>query len=104
MLAELSRVLERPKFTRRINASGIGVNGLIDGYAAISTTVRPEPVYGIAPDPDDDVVIGTALAANAAMIVTGDHPFLGLKRVDGIPIVTVAEAVATFRTAGILGS
>jgi hypothetical protein len=33
--------------------------------------VHPSPVPRVAPDPDDDVVIGTALAVKAILIVTG---------------------------------
>ena len=46
-------------------------------------------------DPADDYVIATALAGGADLIVTGDRRhLLPLKAVEGIPIVTAAEAVA----------
>ena len=48
----------------------------------------------MAPDPDDDVVIGTALAAGADLLVTGDKPLLSLSRHQGVGIVGVADAVA----------
>ena len=47
----------------------------------------------IAPDPDDDVVIGTALAAKAELIVTGDKPLLTVIEHQGVKIVSVAHAV-----------
>ena len=46
-----------------------------------------------APDPDDDVVIGTATAAKAALMVTGDKPLLSVGVCDGGRIVTVSEAL-----------
>ena len=49
------------------------IDQLVDGYAALSTLVRPTSTPRIAPDADDDVVIGTALAARADLIVTGDR-------------------------------
>ena len=36
------------------------------------------PTPRIAPDPDDDIVIGTALAAKADLVVTGDKPLLSV--------------------------
>ncbi len=47
----------------------------------------------IAPDPDDDVVIGTALAANADLIVTGDAGLLSVEQYRDIRIVSVADAL-----------
>ncbi len=47
----------------------------------------------IAPDPDDDWVIATAIAAQADLIVTGDKPLLGVGSVGAIRIVGVAEAL-----------
>jgi predicted nucleic acid-binding protein len=53
----------------------------------LDTTLR------IAPDPDDDVVIGTALAAKADLIVTGDEPLLPLADHQGVRIDGVSQAV-----------
>ena len=46
-------------------------------------------------DPDDDLVLATALAARAHLIVTGDRKhLLILQQFEGIPIVTAAQAAA----------
>jgi hypothetical protein len=55
--------------------------------------VRPEPTKRIVVDPDDDVVIGTALAAKAEWIVSGDGHLLDLKDYQGIRILTAADAL-----------
>ena len=47
----------------------------------------------IAPDPDDDVVIGTALAAKAEFIVTGDKPLLPISEHQSVKIIGVAQAI-----------
>lgn len=53
------------------------------------TCVRPinldEPVCR---DPDDDVVIGTALAAQAQAIITGDKDLLVLQQYAGVRMIT----------------
>lgn len=45
-------------------------------------------------DPDDDMVLGTAFAAMADLIVTGDQDLLVLREYQGIPIITPAECLA----------
>lgn len=93
LLAELTDILGRRKFERKIEASMFSIDQLVDRYGELTTMVRPTPVSGVAPDPDDDVVIGTALAAKADWIVTGDRPFLSLTAHQEIRIVSVNEAV-----------
>lgn len=53
----------------------------------------------IAPDPDDDTVIGTALAAKADSIVTGDRSLLSVGKYQGVSIIGVSEAVQLIATA-----
>ena len=55
--------------------------------------VQPKSVPRIVPDPDDDVVIGTALAASADLAVTGDGGLLSVGAYEGVRIVTVREAL-----------
>jgi putative PIN family toxin of toxin-antitoxin system len=93
LLAELGDVLSRSKFRQRILASQLSIDDLLQLYAESALSVRPRPVPRIAPDPDDDVVIGTALAANADLIVTGDRGLLSVERYSHIRIVTVADAL-----------
>ena len=68
------------------------IDQLVDRYAELAVLVRPAPVPRITPDPDDDVVIGTALAAKADCIVTGDRTFLAVGEYQGVRIVSVAMA------------
>jgi putative PIN family toxin of toxin-antitoxin system len=93
LLAELTEVLLRPKFERKIAASLLSVDQLVDLYTELAALVRPASVPRIAPDPDDDVVIGTALSAKAHFIVTGDGPLLSVEGYESGRIVSVSEAV-----------
>ena len=68
LLAELTNIFERGKFAKKIAAATLTVDELVDRYAALVQVVRPALTARIAPDPDDDVVIGTALAATADLI------------------------------------
>jgi len=93
LIAELTDVLSRPKFKSKIAASLLTVDQLIDLYAELVALVRPVPTQRLAPDPDDDVVIGTALAAKADYLVTGDKGLLSVSAYEGGRIVTVGEAL-----------
>ncbi len=55
--------------------------------------VLPPPTLRIVSDPDDDVVIGTALAAKADLLVTGDRMLLSVAKYQSVRIVSVAEAL-----------
>ena len=92
LLAELTNVLWREKFDQKIAAATFTIDQLVDRYAELAVLVRPATGPRITPDPDDDVVIGTALAAKADCIVTGDRTFLAVGEYQGVRITRVAVA------------
>ena len=94
LLGELTDILGRRKFEKKIAASTLTIDQLVDRYAALAALVRPAPTPRIAPDPDDDVVIGTALAAKAELVITGDKPLLAVADYRGVRIVGVSQAFA----------
>lgn len=93
MLAELTDILGRRKFAKKIAASLLTIDRLVEDYAQLASVVRPAATPRIAPDPNDDVVIGTALAAKAEMIVTGDKSLLSVTEHEGVRIVGVAQSI-----------
>ncbi len=100
LLSELTDILVRRKFAKKIAASGLSVDQLVDRYALLTSVVRPLPIPRTSPDPDDDVLLATALAARVDLIVSGDHPHLvSLGQFEGMPILTPAQAIAKVETA-----
>lgn len=93
LLAELTDILGRRKFERKIAASTLTVDQIVVRYAALAIPVRPAPTPRISPDPDDDVVIGTAPAAKADAVITGDKALLSVGAYQGVRIVSVAETL-----------
>ena len=93
LLAELTEILIRPKFAKKIEASLLSVDQLVDLYGELAMVVRPTSVSRVASDPDDDVVIGTALAAKADYLVTGDKALLSIGEYEGGRIISVSEAL-----------
>jgi predicted nucleic acid-binding protein len=53
-------------------------------------------------DPNDDMVIATALKANAASIVTRDDDLLSLQRYEDIAIFTPEAFMAMLRERGMI--
>jgi predicted nucleic acid-binding protein len=44
-------------------------------------------------DPDDDIILATALAAHADLIISGDDDLLVLHPFQGIPILNASQAL-----------
>lgn len=93
LIAELRDVLRRPKCANQLLKVGRSADRALDLYSRAALLVDPVAVPRLAPDPDDDVVIGTAIAAKADFIVTGDHALLSVLKYEGGRIVTVREAL-----------
>jgi len=94
LLAELTRILKRAKFAKVVAASGLGIEGLVLGYAELALIVDPLPIPPtIIADPDDDHVLACALAAQADLIVSGDKHLLDLGAFQNIEIITAAKYV-----------
>lgn len=55
---------------------------------AVADLVAPLTVPAVSRDPDDDIVLATAVAGSVAVIVTGDRDLLVLESHAGIPIWT----------------
>ena len=94
LLDELHDVLFRKKFTAKLAEQGADAADLFEGYAALVQLVVPA-VFGtvILADPDDDIVLATAVGGGAEMIVSGDAHLLGIGEFRGISLVTPAVAV-----------
>ena len=96
-IAEMTEVLARPRIQQLIDAeeaSAIVEN--LDARAVVFD--KPQPV-DLSPDPKDNPILATAIAADADLIVSGDkRHVLALEDVDGIPVVTAREALERLGT------
>jgi len=95
LLDELQGVLSRRKFADKLFEMNSNADDLFDGYAALVRLVAPsaiDPV--ILADPDDDIVLATAVAGDAEAIVSGDAHLLVIGEFRGMPIITPATAVS----------
>lgn len=90
MLVDLGKVLKRTYFSARLTEDMQAQT--VARYRGIGPPVTPDStVAGVADDEEDDRVLGTAVAAGADFVVTGDKGLLRLGAYRGIPIVTARQ-------------
>lgn len=95
LLAEFAEVVSRPKFAARVAARGTTPDELARKLAEEVTIVSPV-ILSLPPelrDPKDLHVLECAVAAQADAIVSGDEDLLTMKTFQGIPILTVRQAL-----------
>lgn len=94
LLEELADVIARPKFAAILARSGLSGEMIPHEIGLLAEIVVPEPLpEPVCRDPDDDIVLATALAGQADLIVSGDADLLDLGVFRSIPIVDVAQAL-----------
>jgi putative PIN family toxin of toxin-antitoxin system len=77
---------------QRKNQVGPGALAALAAFAQLCEFVVPAPLSApVCRDPDDDVVLATALSGRADYLVTGDDDLLTLTRYHGIRILSPRE-------------
>ena len=95
-IAELRRVLDRPHLRRIIAPDA--AQDLMGNIEAVGEVVGDLPEVTGSPDPDDNLILATAIAGRAERIVSGDKTdMLALDQVEGIPIVTASATAEEMR-------
>lgn len=73
-------------------------SGALAWIAAKSVRVEPMPLdRKLSRDPDDNVFVASAAAAQAAFLVTQDRDLLVLEKPFGVPIVTPVQLIRELR-------
>jgi putative PIN family toxin of toxin-antitoxin system len=87
ILTKLRDTFQKRYFADRLTEED--QSAFIDLVTSKARAVQPEEsVRGIAPDCEEDRVLGTAVAANADFLVTGDKGLLAIGEYMGVRIVT----------------
>lgn len=94
LIAELRATIQRPKFSKKIRATGLSAQQLCDSYLAITKIVKITPLpIQISRDPADDIVLACATAAKADAVVSGDNDLLAIRAYQNIPIMKSIEVL-----------
>lgn len=88
VLDELLEKLALPRIHQKYSLDDQTVETTLALLALRGEFVYPTREIRVCRDPDDDVLIETALAGNAEYIVTGDQDLLVLKKFETVRIVT----------------
>ena len=76
LLDELQGVLSRRKFSGQLAKLNATADELFDGYASLVRLVAPSAIGPmILADPDDDIVLATAVGGSADAIFSGSASF-----------------------------
>jgi putative PIN family toxin of toxin-antitoxin system len=98
ILAETQRVLlEYSRIRRRYEYKDQKVFDYIQGLHVLARLSTDLPAIRAVRDPEDDVVIATALASQASHVVTRDKDLLSLRTHEGITITTPEDFMALLR-------
>ena len=94
-MAEFEEVIQREKFQKRLEQRGQSAPEIISRFRAAALIVEGPaiPVPSALRDPDDIHVLACAAGACANAIVTGDNDLLSMETFEGIPILTVRQAL-----------
>jgi uncharacterized protein len=92
ILTELQRTLAKPYFAARLTPTEIA-----QAQTVLQTQATPMPlttrVQGMATHPEDDLILSTAVSAQADYLVTGDTRLQKLVTFRGVRIVGPSEFV-----------
>jgi putative PIN family toxin of toxin-antitoxin system len=100
LLEEYRRILNSADLRRRLGWTAADVDRRIEALREQAIVVEIDEVPAVVTtDPDDDIVIATAVAGHADYIVTGDPDLLDLGEYRGIRIVRPATFVSVLEGA-----
>ncbi|MBW1856414.1 MAG: putative toxin-antitoxin system toxin component, PIN family [Deltaproteobacteria bacterium] len=92
ILAEVHRVLHYHKFQQYIDNQQASPGELFAKIASLCTIIQTDQVVkGVCSDPDDEIFLSCALAANIGVLVSGDKHLLALKKYQNVRILTARE-------------
>jgi putative PIN family toxin of toxin-antitoxin system len=94
LLAELARVLERPKFDVVLLRSNTSRAQTLAEVRQLADVIDPSLLaQPVCRDKDDDEVLALAVAAQVDIVISGDDDLLSLGSFEGIPILSPAQAL-----------
>lgn len=90
ILAEVRRTLHSkfPDFVDDFEALLVALSGIVRVVPLGEITVHASR------DPDDDVIIETAITGSASMVISGDKDLLSLKKFRSVAFITPSEYIA----------
>ena len=94
IIQEYLKVFEYPKFRKYKKLNAEHIRDLSSFFLTLTERIELLTEIKKSPDPDDDKFLSTAVNGKADLLITGDKAdLLSLKTIEGIPIVSVRNAL-----------
>ena len=91
---EILEVIQRPELKQKFrNLGRVNTRRVID-LVTQAQFVEIGAVPSVVRDPEDDIIVATAVAGKADFVVSEDNDLLDLKQVSGIPIIDTQTFLA----------
>ena len=100
ILTETEHTLAYPRLHERYTYTDDDVADFLNRLRIAANLVDELPHLTVVRDPNDDMVIATAVRAQAAYIVTRDKDLLSLQGYEGIAMITPETFIAIVRERG----
>ena len=89
ILSEIRHTLLKDRIKKKYQLSDALIDQAVHGIRAYTTVVTHLPTLDVvSKDPDDNVVLATALAAGADFLVSYDPHLLAIQKHEGVSILT----------------
>jgi putative PIN family toxin of toxin-antitoxin system len=94
IVEEYLRVLDYPRIRKFKNITDAFIADIAAYLVYQTERIELQSLIRMSPDPDDDILLNTAVDGRATLLVSGDKTdLLALRTVEGIPIVSAREAL-----------
>ena len=100
ILTETEHTLAYPRIRERYDYTDADVTDFLHRLRIAANLVDELPHVTVVRDPNDDMVIATAVQAQAAYIVTRDNDLLSLQQYEDITIISPEAFIAIVRERG----
>jgi predicted nucleic acid-binding protein len=97
---EVAEVLARPKIKKRYPLAPEDGEAFLHLLRQDAALLPHRAAPGMCRDPDDDSLLGCAVAGAADYLVTGDEDLLAVGRYRGLAIVTAREFLESYPPSG----
>ena len=91
----------RKNLARKIGFSATDIGNFLEDIAEVATFFTPTGSVSVAPDPEDNLVLETALMGFAEVLVSGDKALVNLGSVGELKIETTSVFLKRFRLGSI---
>ncbi len=95
LIREIMDVCARPKISKYVNAQR--TQELIDLIASTTTIIKPQSVFTVSSDADDDYLFSICHDADADFLVTSDKDLISIKHFEETQIISFNQLLSLIR-------